>query len=239
MSANTHNLLPGGVILLAALALATGAGAQTSGGPSAGGAAGKPPPASGATQSLSSRDRGELALADEPAEAASETAAEADAPVESAETGEAPAGPAGGATAEKPTDAPSPEKEAKTGTPKDADKGKNPSHEGSEGTPFPFGGDAPNLNLPWLQMLASVLLIAVVGVVGYVVAKRVLPRLRRQGAGRLAVEETVHLGPGKSVHLMRVGARTFLVASTKDSVSLLSEVPAPPQAPPPAEEGTA
>lgn len=43
------------------------------------------------------------------------------------------------------------------------------------------------------------------------------------GAGILLLH-TVHLGPGRSVHLLGVGGRTVLVGSTSQQVSFLAEV---------------
>ena len=43
------------------------------------------------------------------------------------------------------------------------------------------------------------------------------------GAGILLLH-TVHLGPGRSVHLLSVGGRTVLVGSTSQQVSFLADV---------------
>ncbi len=40
----------------------------------------------------------------------------------------------------------------------------------------------------------------------------------------ISLLQSVHLGPGRSVHLVSVGGRTLLIGSTSQHVSLLSEV---------------
>lgn len=75
-----------------------------------------------------------------------------------------------------------------------------------------------------VEMLASVLVILLLGGIALVVTRRVLPRFKKPRAGNMSVLETVHLGPRKSMHLVQVGSRRLLVGSTRDQVSMLAEV---------------
>ncbi len=87
-----------------------------------------------------------------------------------------------------------------------------------------------------LQLLVTGLVVLGLGVVAIVVVRRVLPRLSGGAiAGRrreIAVLETVYFAAGKSLHLVRVGERRFLLAAGKDSLSNLIEVPAPAETAP-------
>ena len=75
------------------------------------------------------------------------------------------------------------------------------------------------------RMMAYTLVILVLGGVGLFVVRKLLPRLgATQGKKHISVLETVYLGPKKSLHLLRVGAQRFLVAGSRDGVSMLGEV---------------
>jgi len=91
--------------------------------------------------------------------------------------------------------------------------------------------DGPDRQIPFSpkgvmwQLLSSVLVIAVMGVGAYLVIKKLLPRLGKSvGKKHIRVLETTYLGPHKTVHLLQVGARKYLVASSRDGVSMLTEV---------------
>lgn len=80
-----------------------------------------------------------------------------------------------------------------------------------------------------LKMLAYVAVILVIGAAAIWITKRVLPRLTAAGGrGRdLAVVETTHLGPRKTLHVVEVGSRRFLLGSTRERISMLAEVTPP------------
>ncbi|MHC4294568.1 MAG: flagellar biosynthetic protein FliO [Planctomycetota bacterium] len=76
------------------------------------------------------------------------------------------------------------------------------------------------------EMLGYVLVIVILGVIAIIVVKKVLPRI---GVGvpsgkRISTLETVYLGPRKTVHLLQVGRRRILVGSSRDGISMLSDV---------------
>ncbi len=85
---------------------------------------------------------------------------------------------------------------------------------------FP-GGDTTGMM--W-QMLASALGILAIGVLAILVIKKLLPRLAKSGGRRISVLETAHLGPNKHIHLLQVGLRKVLVASSRDGVVKLGDV---------------
>ncbi|MFW6132412.1 MAG: FliO/MopB family protein, partial [Planctomycetota bacterium] len=77
---------------------------------------------------------------------------------------------------------------------------------------------------PVWEMLAYTFILLVLAGVGIYVARRFLPRFGVQSGKRVSVEETVALGPRKSVHLLRVGTRRYLVSSAREQVRLLVDV---------------
>ena len=81
-----------------------------------------------------------------------------------------------------------------------------------------------NKSGPLLRMLAYLLIILVLGAVGILVVKRLVPRLAPSAGRNVSVLETIHLGPRKSVYLLSVGDRRFLIAGTREKVSMLAEV---------------
>ncbi|HUT61447.1 MAG TPA: flagellar biosynthetic protein FliO [Phycisphaerae bacterium] len=90
-------------------------------------------------------------------------------------------------------------------------------------TPLWKHGQTNTGDLMW-QMLGSVALILGLGLLCYVLVKRVLPRITSSGGKEVRVLETTPLGRTAMVHLLKVGTDRFLVASSRDSVSMLAKV---------------
>jgi flagellar biogenesis protein FliO len=103
--------------------------------------------------------------------------------------------------------------ERKTGTGRE-----NLFDDGDGGTKLPDTGEM------LARMVASLAVLAVLGVVAYVLLKKVLPRVRRPGGRNVSVLETSYVGPRKAVHLLKVGRRKLLIASSRDAVCLLADV---------------
>ena len=77
---------------------------------------------------------------------------------------------------------------------------------------------------PLWQMLGMVVVIAILGVGGLWVLRRLMPRIQQRRGRNIAVLETACLGPSRTVHLLRVGQKEFLVASTREHISMLADV---------------
>lgn len=71
---------------------------------------------------------------------------------------------------------------------------------------------------------ASAAVVLVLGAIAFVVSKKVVPRLQSAGGRQVRVLETTYLGPRKSVHLLAVGGRKYLVSSTREQVGMLADV---------------
>jgi flagellar biogenesis protein FliO len=73
-------------------------------------------------------------------------------------------------------------------------------------------------------MLGMVVVIAILGVGGLWIVRRLVPKIQQRRGRNIAVLETACLGPSRSVHLLRVGQREFLIASTREHISMLADV---------------
>lgn len=84
-------------------------------------------------------------------------------------------------------------------------------------------GDSGATNPLW-QMLGMVVMIAIFGVGGLWIVRRLVPKIQQRRGRNIAVLETACLGPSRNVHLLRVGDKEFLVASTREHISMLADV---------------
>lgn len=74
------------------------------------------------------------------------------------------------------------------------------------------------------KLLISILIVAILGVAAIYISKKFLPKITRGAGRKIRIVETVHLAPNKAVHLLRVGTRQLLVASSKERVDFLADV---------------
>lgn len=73
-------------------------------------------------------------------------------------------------------------------------------------------------------MMQSIFFIIVLGGIAFYVSKKFMPKLRPSAGRDINIRETIHLGPSKTVHLIEVGEKTFLVGSTSDNITMLADV---------------
>ena len=73
-------------------------------------------------------------------------------------------------------------------------------------------------------MVRSILFIVVLGGAAIYLSKKFMPKLRPTMGQDINVRETVHLGPNKTVHIIEVGEKSFLVGSTPENISMLADV---------------
>jgi flagellar biosynthetic protein FliO len=100
--------------------------------------------------------------------------------------------------------------------------------------PSPLFADNPNLpvrladNLStkelFFKMMISVLLVVVLGVGAIYISKRFLPRITNLSGKEVHIVETVHIGPRRAVHLLKIGNRQLLIGSTNESITKLADV---------------
>ena len=87
-------------------------------------------------------------------------------------------------------------------------------------------GSADSLNTRefFFKMMFAVLFVVVLGVAVIYISKKFLPRIANLPGKKIQVIETVHLGPRKAVHLLKIGHQRFLIGSTSESITKLADV---------------
>ena len=76
----------------------------------------------------------------------------------------------------------------------------------------------------FLKMMLMVLLVIVLGAAAIYISKKFLPRLTNLPGKKIRVIETVHLGPRKAVHLLKIGNQQLLIGSTNDNITKLADL---------------
>ena len=84
--------------------------------------------------------------------------------------------------------------------------------------------DNPVTGELFLRTMLTVLLVVFLGIAAYYLSKKLLPRFTRLSGKRIAVLETVHLGPRKSLHLVKIGNQEFLIGSTNEKITKLADI---------------
>ena len=102
--------------------------------------------------------------------------------------------------------------------------GKYGSRSSEQSNPAGKSDGNPEKNGLFFKMIQMVLLVIVFGVVALYLSKKLLPKISRLPGKKLQVSETVHLGPRKAVHLIKVGKRTLLIGSTNENITNLADV---------------
>ncbi|OHB48202.1 MAG: flagellar biosynthetic protein FliO [Planctomycetes bacterium GWF2_41_51] len=73
------------------------------------------------------------------------------------------------------------------------------------------------------KMIFMVLMVIFLGVAIIFLSKKLLPKFNLPGK-RIQIIEAVHLGPRKSLHLIKVGKKTLLIGSTNENISHLADL---------------
>ena len=76
----------------------------------------------------------------------------------------------------------------------------------------------------FFRTMFMVVLVAVLGVAAIYVSKKLLPRITNLPGKEIQIAETVHLGPRKTLHLLRIGNQWLLIGSTNDNITKLADV---------------
>jgi len=90
-------------------------------------------------------------------------------------------------------------------------------------TPIPQLRDERTRKAFW-QMLAGLVVVLVLAVLALPLAKKFLPKFAAVKQRRLKLLETLHVNTKNTVHLIQVGNRVYLVASTKEGMTGLGDV---------------
>jgi flagellar biogenesis protein FliO len=73
-------------------------------------------------------------------------------------------------------------------------------------------------------LITSIFFIVVLGGIALYISKKFMPKLRPTSGQNISIRETIHLGPNKTMHLVEVGKKKFLVGSTSENISMLADV---------------
>jgi len=76
----------------------------------------------------------------------------------------------------------------------------------------------------FLKMMFSVVLVLGLGGAALYLSKKVLPRVAQASGKEIHILETAYLGPRKMLHLVEVGGRQLLLASTNETITMLASV---------------
>lgn len=76
----------------------------------------------------------------------------------------------------------------------------------------------------FFKMMASVVLVVVLGAVAIYASKRLVGKIANLPGKKIKIVETAHLGPKKAVHLLRIGDRCLLIGSTNDNITKLADL---------------
>lgn len=96
---------------------------------------------------------------------------------------------------------------------------------GADGDPnFPLKTGMADTRELFFKMLASVMLVVVLGAVAIYASKRVMGKITNMPGKKIKIIETAHLGPRKAVHLLRIGDRCLLIGSTNDNITRLADL---------------
>jgi flagellar biosynthetic protein FliO len=76
----------------------------------------------------------------------------------------------------------------------------------------------------YFKTIIAVLFVLVLGIAAVYVSKKILPKITNMPGKEIHLIETTHLGPRKSVHLLEIGSRRFLIGSTNERINILADL---------------
>ncbi len=88
-------------------------------------------------------------------------------------------------------------------------------------------GGGVNSQELFYKMMFSVVLVIALGAGAIYISKKFMPKITKLSGKKIRIIETVHLGPRRAVHLMKVGGQMILIGSTNQSITKLADVTVP------------
>ena len=70
----------------------------------------------------------------------------------------------------------------------------------------------------------AIIIVIILCVAIIFISKKLLPKISKLGGRRIQIIETVHLAQRKSLHLIKVDDRQFLIGSTNENITKLAEL---------------
>ena len=81
------------------------------------------------------------------------------------------------------------------------------------------------------EMLAAVLVVAVLAMVAFFLIRRFGSKLKITQGRQMKLVETLHVGPRQAVHMLDVQGRRILISATRERIAMLTELSAEPGPP--------
>jgi flagellar biosynthetic protein FliO len=85
-------------------------------------------------------------------------------------------------------------------------------------------GSSPGNKELFFKMMLSVLLVIALGAAAIYVSRKLLPGITNLPGKEIRIVETVHIGPRKTVHLLKIGNQWLLIGSTGENITKLADV---------------
>jgi flagellar biosynthetic protein FliO len=85
------------------------------------------------------------------------------------------------------------------------------------------GNSSSNKEL-FYKMMLSVLLVVALGAAAIYVSRKLLPRITNLPGKEVRIVETIHIGPRKTLHLLKIGNQCLLLGSTSENITKLADV---------------
>jgi len=76
----------------------------------------------------------------------------------------------------------------------------------------------------YYKMLASIVIVIVLGIATMYVSRKLLPRISNPPGKQIRVVESAYIAPHKRIHLIQTGSRRLLIASTNETITMLADV---------------
>lgn len=84
--------------------------------------------------------------------------------------------------------------------------------------------DGPGTGELVSKAMMAIVLVVALGAAAIYVSRKFLPRITNLPGKEIHIIETVHLGPRKIVHLVKIGNQRLLIGSTNESITMLADV---------------
>jgi flagellar biosynthetic protein FliO len=85
-------------------------------------------------------------------------------------------------------------------------------------------GNSPGNKELFFKMMLSVLLVVALGAAAIYVSRKLLPGITNLPGKEIHIVETVHIGPKKTLHLLKIGNQCLLLGSTGENITKLADV---------------
>jgi flagellar biosynthetic protein FliO len=75
-----------------------------------------------------------------------------------------------------------------------------------------------------VKAILALLFVLALFVIAIYVSKKFLPKITNLSGKEIRIVETIHLGPRKTVHLLEIENRRFLIGSTNENITKLADL---------------